>query len=278
MSNRTDSKAKQIHGMNPQFLLETILRNKIYNTMYWKQKCFALTSETLIDRAVELKYIGGTFGVMKNPTDFMCLILKLLQIQPAEEIINEFLSEDYADYKYLRALAAFYVRLTDKSHQVYMKLEPLYNDYRKLRILNPDGTYNITHMDEYIELLLNSESVYDITLPKLTKRAVLEQSQEIAPRLSLLEADLNLDDENLEGEKDDYDFNLPEDKSQSESESDEEKYIKRQENDERPLTKKQKIEQINDADVDENIDEKLKKLDPDSPEYWMLMRKKIGIN
>jgi pre-mRNA-splicing factor 38A len=278
MSNRTDSKAKQIHGMNPQFLLETILRNKIYNTMFWKQKCFALTSETLIDRAVELKYIGGTFGVMKNPTDFMCLILKLLQIQPAEEIINEFLSEDYAEYKYLRALAAFYVRLTDKSHQVYMKLEPLYNDYRKLRILSPDGTYSITHMDEYIELLLNSESVYDITLPKLTKRAVLEQSQEIAPRLSLLEADLNLNDDNLQDEKDDYDFNLPEDRSQSESESDEEKSIQRQENDDRPLTKKQKIEQINDADVDENIDEKLKKLDPDSPEYWMLMRKKIGIN
>jgi pre-mRNA-splicing factor 38A len=270
MSNRTDPKAKQIHGMNPQFLLETILRNKIYNTMYWKQKCFALNSESIIDRAVELKFIGGTFGVMKNPTDFMCLILKLLQIQPAEEILNEFLSEDYAEYKYLRALAAFYVRLTEKSPQIYKKLEPLYNDYRKLRVLNPDGTYSITHMDEYIELLLSSESAYDITLPKLTKRAVLEQSEEIEPRVSLLEADLNLaEEENEEVEKNEYAFNLPDDKYESESE-------KEGEEDDRPVGKKQKIEQI--VEDDHNIDEKLKKLDPDSAEYWILMRKKIGIN
>lgn len=59
MANRTDSSAKQIHGMNPQFLLETILRNKIYSCFYWKEKCFALTNETIIDAAVEIKYIGG---------------------------------------------------------------------------------------------------------------------------------------------------------------------------------------------------------------------------
>jgi len=141
MANRTDSSAKQIHGMNPQYILETILRNKIYNSMYWKEKCFALTSETIIDRAVEIKYIGGTFGGNKTPTDFMCLILKLLQIQPEKEIILEYLNN--RDYKYLTALAAFYIRMTSKAKDVYQNLEQLYVDYRKLRVRNPDGSFKV---------------------------------------------------------------------------------------------------------------------------------------
>lgn len=45
-----------------QNLVEKILRMKIYNSMYWKEHCFALTAESLVDKAVELKYVGGTFG------------------------------------------------------------------------------------------------------------------------------------------------------------------------------------------------------------------------
>lgn len=141
MANRTDSSAKQIHGMNPQYVLESILRSKIYNSMYWKEKCFALTSETIIDRAIELKYIGGTVGGNKTPTDFMCLVLKLLQIQPEKDIILEYLSN--RDYKYLTALAAYYIRLISKPKDVFTQLEPLYVDYRKLRVRNPDGTFKV---------------------------------------------------------------------------------------------------------------------------------------
>lgn len=39
--------------------------------------------------------------------------------------------------RYLRALAAFYIRLTFKSIEVYEILEPLMKDYRKLRIRHP---------------------------------------------------------------------------------------------------------------------------------------------
>jgi pre-mRNA-splicing factor 38A len=55
-----------------------------------KEHCFALTAETLIDKAVELKYIGGTYGNTR-PTEFLCLALKLLQLQPGREIILEYL-------------------------------------------------------------------------------------------------------------------------------------------------------------------------------------------
>ncbi len=51
---------------------------KIYNDPYMKEKCFALTAETLVDRAFELKYIGGTSGGQRRPSPFLCLLLKML--------------------------------------------------------------------------------------------------------------------------------------------------------------------------------------------------------
>jgi len=52
---------------------------KIHNDPYFKEKCFALTAETLVDRAYEdLKYVGGTFGPLQKPTEFLCLLLKML--------------------------------------------------------------------------------------------------------------------------------------------------------------------------------------------------------
>ena len=148
MANRTDPSAKQIHGMNPQFLLETIIRNKIYTCFYWKEKCFALTNETIIDAAVELQYIGGKnklilgcYGGNKQPSDFICLLLKLLQLQPDKEIVLEYLNNK--DYKYLTALAAFYMRLTFRPVDLYQNLEYIYSDFRKLRVKCVDGSYEV---------------------------------------------------------------------------------------------------------------------------------------
>ena len=35
--------------------IEQIIRNKVYLSSYWKYNCFSLTSETIIDNALELK-------------------------------------------------------------------------------------------------------------------------------------------------------------------------------------------------------------------------------
>ncbi|XP_058727349.1 pre-mRNA-splicing factor 38-like isoform X3 [Vicia villosa] len=45
------------------------------------------------------------------------------------------------DYKYVRILGAFYLQLTGSDTDVYHYLEPLYNDYRKLRRKLADGHY-----------------------------------------------------------------------------------------------------------------------------------------
>ena len=33
------------------------MRQKIYDAVYWKQECFGLSAERLVDKAVELKYV-----------------------------------------------------------------------------------------------------------------------------------------------------------------------------------------------------------------------------
>ena len=62
-------------------IIEQIVRNKVYNSSYWKEKCFALTSETIIDNALELEYIGGIISTTNQPSDFICLLVKLIQLK-----------------------------------------------------------------------------------------------------------------------------------------------------------------------------------------------------
>ncbi|ORX64889.1 PRP38-domain-containing protein [Anaeromyces robustus] len=187
MANRTVSDAKNIHGTNPQYLLEKIIRSRIYESLYWKEDCFGLTAESLIDKADQLPCIGGQYGNQK-PTEFLCLTLKLLQLQPEKEIIIDFIRNE--DSKYLRALGAFYFRLIGDSLEIYKYLEPLLYDFRKLRRRLPDGAYDIIHMDEFIDSLLRDERVCDTILPRILKRQVLEDNEELEPRVSFLEDEL----------------------------------------------------------------------------------------
>jgi pre-mRNA-splicing factor 38A len=196
MANTTVRGAQAVHGQNPQFLVETVIRNRIYESPYWKEHCFALTAETLIDLAIKLQSIGGVYGNQK-PTEFLCLLLKLLQIQPEKEILLEYLQAD--EFKYLRALAAIYIRMTFRPADVYEILEPLLKDYRKLRYRH-QSSYYLTYMDEFVDQLLNDERVCDLILPRIPKREVLEENGELGPRQSrLLAAMEGQDEEKMRG-------------------------------------------------------------------------------
>ncbi|CAH9126242.1 unnamed protein product [Cuscuta epithymum] len=199
MANRTDPTAKNIHGTNPQNLVEKIVRSKIYQNTYWKEQCFGLTAETLVDKAMELDHLGGTFGGNRKPTPFMCLVMKMLQIQPEKDIVVEFIKNE--DYKYVRALGAFYLRLTGTDMDIYRYLEPLYNDYRKLRLKSPDGNYTLSHVDEYIDELLTKDYSCDIALPRIKKRWTLESLGQLEPRRSALEDDFEEEEEKDEDEQ-----------------------------------------------------------------------------
>lgn len=188
MANRTVKDAKCVHGTNPQYLIEKIIRSRIYDSKYWKEECFALTAELLVDKAMEIRYIGGVSGGNIKPCPFLCLTLKMLQIQPEKDIVVEFIKNE--EFKYVRALGAFYMRLTGTSLDCYKYLEPLFNDNRKVRRQNRQAQFELVHMDEFIDELLRDERVCDVILPRIQKRHVLEENNEIEPKISALDDDL----------------------------------------------------------------------------------------
>jgi pre-mRNA-splicing factor 38A len=49
-----------------------------------------------MDRAVEIEYIGGLYGT-QQPTEFLCLVLKMLQLQPEKDIVIELIRQE--DFK-----------------------------------------------------------------------------------------------------------------------------------------------------------------------------------
>ncbi|XP_030385679.1 pre-mRNA-splicing factor 38 [Scaptodrosophila lebanonensis] len=205
MANRTVKEAKNVHGTNPQYLIEKIIRSRIYDSKYWKEQCFALTAELLVDKAMELRFVGGVYGGNIKPTQFLCLTLKMLQIQPEKDIVVEFIKNE--EFKYVRALGAFYLRLTGAAIDCYKYLEPLYIDNRKLRRQNRAGQFEIVYMDEYIDELLRNDRVCDIILPRIQKRSILEENNELEPKVSVLDEDLDdevpSDDEQKEAEDED---------------------------------------------------------------------------
>ncbi|KAI9894977.1 MAG: hypothetical protein M1814_000198 [Vezdaea aestivalis] len=199
MTHQTDAKrmlddrgyaGTLIRGGNPALLMEKAVRDRITTSYYWMEQCHALNAATLCDRAVELTYIGGTAGPQQRPSPFLCLAFKLLQITPEPDIILEYLNNP--DFKYLRALAAFYVRLTFEPADVYKTLEPCLADFSKLKRRMRAG-FILSHIDEFVDDLLTKDRICGTSLWKLPAREVLEDLDLLEERISPLSAEMDLD-------------------------------------------------------------------------------------
>ncbi|KAL4920878.1 PRP38 family-domain-containing protein [Aspergillus aurantiobrunneus] len=215
-----------VRGLNPAMLFEKAVRDRITESYYWKEQCFGLNAATICDRAVELTFLGGTYGVSERASPFLCLAFKLLQINPDRDIIMEYLNfsdtelesdgadadttaEEHAqssvvkhrgDFKYLRALAAFYVRLTWEPVEVYKTLEPLLLDYRKLKRRVRDS-FVLTYMDQFVDDLLTKDRMCGTSLWKLPSRQQLEDLDLLEVRESPLGDELEeMDRSNDENE------------------------------------------------------------------------------
>jgi hypothetical protein len=204
MANVTDPLARPIHGTNPQNLIEYITRQRIYDSQYWKEHLFGCTAADVAEKAaLQLQAIGGSYGGNAKPTRFLCLVLKMLQIQPDDDIVDELINNE--NFKYVRALGAFYLRLTGRPADIYEKLEPLYNDYRKLKHRNPID-WKLLHMDEFVDELLTKDRVCGIALPRLPNRDVLVESGYLdGPRRSAVATLLDFPEE-LEDQDEDTKF------------------------------------------------------------------------
>lgn len=132
-----------------------------------------------------MQFVAGTYGDSQRPSPFLCLAFKLLQLGPGDDILKEYLEYGGEKFKYLRALACFYVRLTRPAKEVYETLEPFLEDARKLRRRGRQGT-SLTFMDQFVDELLTKERVCATSLWKMPKREVLEDLEVLEPRVSAL--------------------------------------------------------------------------------------------
>ena len=88
-------------------------------------------------------------------------------------------------FRYVRALGALYLRIVGTSVECYKYLEPLYNDYRKIKYKNREGSkreggistlslssleFELSHVDEFVDRLLREDRVCDVILPRLQVR------------------------------------------------------------------------------------------------------------
>ncbi|KAJ4409921.1 hypothetical protein N0V91_002397 [Didymella pomorum] len=231
-----------IRGQNPALLFEKGVRERITESYYWKEQCFGLNAATLCDRAVELKFIGGTSGITGRPTPFLCLAFKMLQLVPEKEVVLEMLNfrgdegdededeegdtkgeEEESDhkeigsanggekkrdlnaegklgtFKYLRCLAAFYIRLAWSPVEIYTTLEPLLTDYRKIKRRLKEN-FSLTHVDAFIDDLLTKERICATSLWKMPPRSQLEDLDLLEPRESPLGDEVDMLDEEEERE------------------------------------------------------------------------------
>ena len=173
-----------------QFLVDKILRTKIQETTYWKQHCFGATAAGVVDLAADLEAVGGTTTALRRPTPFLCLLLKLLQLGPSRDVVAEYIGN--ADLKYLRVLGALYARLAWRPLDVFLTLEPLLLDHRRLRAHAAPGTsasgFELTSVDAVVDALLTEPAAFDVALPRLPPRKALEDTGALpGPRVSAMD-------------------------------------------------------------------------------------------
>ncbi|RYP87843.1 hypothetical protein DL769_000435 [Monosporascus sp. CRB-8-3] len=186
LDERGSNAALAPNGLNPATIMEKAVRERIVESYFWKEQCFGLNEADVVDRVAEhVSFVGGTYGDAQRPSPFLCLAFKLLQLGPGDDVVREYLSFGGERFKYLRALAAFYVRLTRRPEDVYRTLEPLLEDRRKLRRRGRAGT-SLTFVDQFVDDLLTKDRVCATSLWQMPKREILEDLDLLEPRVSPL--------------------------------------------------------------------------------------------
>ncbi|KAI0883945.1 PRP38 family-domain-containing protein [Annulohypoxylon maeteangense] len=199
LDERGSSASLAPNGLNPATIMEKAVRERIIDSYFWKEQCFGVNEADIVDRVVDhVTFIGGTYGVTQKPTPFLCLAFKLLQLAPDDTVLKEYMSFGGDKFKYLRALACFYVRLTRRAEGVYTTLEPFLEDKRKLRRKGRAGT-SLTYVDQFVDDLLTKDRVCATSLWQMPKRELLEDLEVLEPRVSPL-GDIEdlLEDDDLE--------------------------------------------------------------------------------
>jgi pre-mRNA-splicing factor 38A len=206
LDERGSTGALAPNGLNPATILEKAVRERIIDSYFWKEQCFGVNEADIVDRVTShVTFIGGSYGGegIQRPSPFLCLAFKLLQLAPDDDVLDAYLNYGGEKFKYLRALACFYVRLTRPADVVFKLLEPFLEDKRKLRRKGRKGT-TLSFVDEFVDELLTKDRVCATSLWKMPSREILEDLDKLDPRVSPLGdiEDLLEDDDDNDNDKD----------------------------------------------------------------------------
>jgi pre-mRNA-splicing factor 38A len=186
MANQTARDAIKVRGSDPQLFIEKLTRERIYQSRYWRENCYGVTIADVASLATDLSHVGGLYGQARKPTAFICLVLKLLQLGPTSDMLQEFF--DQSHFKYATLVAAFYLRVVGDAQDVFDTLEEMLADYRKIVVRRNSGEFELTHIDQVVDDLLVEEDVFGIKLPRMQHRLVLTKLG-MPPRVTSLPPD-----------------------------------------------------------------------------------------
>jgi pre-mRNA-splicing factor 38A len=155
--------------------LGEVLRKRIQRSSYWLGRCADASFLDVIGLAADLDYVEGMRGEaeLAQPTPFVCLLQRLVQLDPPPELLDELIRQD--DLKYVRLLAIVFVRLTvEDPVVVHAALDVGLGDYRTLRLREPLGAaVEAAPFDVVVEAHLGDErqAFMGVPLPSLLSRA-----------------------------------------------------------------------------------------------------------
>lgn len=189
---------------NKAYLVEPIVRHRVQDSLFYKQHLHLTNEKSLLQVIVDhVKYIGGTDS-SNRPSPFLCCLVRLLELEPSEEIVELYLTQNgYNEFKYLTSLTLLYCRMVLREGKFYLIYDRYIKDYRRLRvsIKVPDFVngrpihYRIKHFDEWADELVENERVVDIKLPYLAPRLIYAERGEATLRTYDVESDEESEEE-----------------------------------------------------------------------------------
>lgn len=86
----------------------------------------------VVERLIELPFLGGFTGPQQKVELFVCLLFRLIQILPAPPLVLAMLRQDV--HKYLRVAAMVFIRLLGGPLHLREAKKVALEDYRKIRV------------------------------------------------------------------------------------------------------------------------------------------------
>lgn len=203
MSNQTDSKAKTVHGGNPQSVFDQMVRNRIYSNIYWKEQLAGVNGTLVV--TLSRGYSGQSHRTQiywrnlwrKQKTN-------QISVPRSQTASNPTRNEDHLRLHPKPKLQVGSLLLLDTcglwecficvwwvARRKFTRRSKRYcwirgRSYSACRTAVGWGSYaefEVLHMDTFADLLLRQEILYDVVLPRLVKRSVLEDQEKLEAKV-----------------------------------------------------------------------------------------------